>query len=46
MAITTKRWTLEELHALPDGNRYELIHEELRSSSSEPAESLPKSVSA
>ena len=30
MAITTKRWTLEELHALPDdGNKYELIHGEL-----------------
>jgi Uma2 family endonuclease len=30
MATTTKRWTLEELHALPDdGNKYELIHGEL-----------------
>lgn len=27
MAIAQKRWTLEELHALPeDGNKYEVIH--------------------
>jgi Uma2 family endonuclease len=30
MPATTKRWTLEEVHSLPDdGNKYELIHEEL-----------------
>ena len=30
MAPTTKQWTLEELHSLPDdGNRYELIDREL-----------------
>lgn len=32
MGVTTtiKRWTLEELHSLPDdGNRYELVHGEL-----------------
>src|SRR4051812_24209058 len=30
VAIATKRWTLEELHSLPDdGNKYELIHGEL-----------------
>ena len=30
MATTTKQWTLEELHSLPDdGNKYELIHGEL-----------------
>jgi Uma2 family endonuclease len=30
MATATKRWTLEELHSLPDdGNKYELIHGEL-----------------
>jgi Uma2 family endonuclease len=30
MATQLKRWTLEELHSLPDdGNKYELIHGEL-----------------
>lgn len=30
MAIESRRWTLEEMHALPeDGNKYELIHGEL-----------------
>src|SRR4051812_45596473 len=30
MATEIKRWTLEELHSLPDdGNKYELIHGEL-----------------
>lgn len=30
MAIETRRWTLEEMHALPeDGNKYELVHGEL-----------------
>ena len=30
MATTTKRWTLEELHSLPDdGNKYELVRGEL-----------------
>ena len=30
MATELKRWTLEELHSLPDdGNKYELIHGEL-----------------
>jgi Uma2 family endonuclease len=30
MATTTKQWTLEELHSLPDdGNKYELVHGEL-----------------
>lgn len=30
MVLATKRWTLEELHSLPDdGNKYELIHGEL-----------------
>jgi Uma2 family endonuclease len=30
MAIEARRWTLEEMHALPeDGNKYELIHGEL-----------------
>lgn len=30
MATKLKRWTLEELHSLPDdGNKYELIHGEL-----------------
>lgn len=30
MAATTKQWTLEELHSLPDdGNKYELIRGEL-----------------
>jgi Uma2 family endonuclease len=30
MRAATKRWTLEELHSLPDdGNKYELIHGEL-----------------
>lgn len=30
MATATKRWTLEELHSLPDdGNKYELINGEL-----------------
>jgi Uma2 family endonuclease len=30
MAATTKLWTLEELHSLPDdGNKYELVHGEL-----------------
>ncbi len=30
MAATTKHWTLEELHSLPDdGNKYELVHGEL-----------------
>lgn len=30
MAATTKVWTLEELHSLPDdGNKYELVHGEL-----------------
>ena len=30
MAATTKRWTLEELHSLPDdGNKYELVRGEL-----------------
>ena len=30
MATQVKRWTIEELHSLPeDGNRYELIHGEL-----------------
>ncbi len=30
MAIETKRWTLEELHRLPDdGNKYELVRGEL-----------------
>ena len=30
MATQVKRWTLEELHSLPDdGNKYELIHGEL-----------------
>ena len=30
MATRVKRWTIEELHSLPeDGNRYELIHGEL-----------------
>ena len=30
MPATTKRWTLEEVHSLPDdGNKYELIHGEL-----------------
>ena len=30
MAIETRRWTLEEMHALPeDGNKYELIYGEL-----------------
>lgn len=30
MATEVKRWTLEELHSLPDdGNKYELIHGEL-----------------
>ena len=28
MAPTTKQWTLEELHSLPDdGNKYEIIDE-------------------
>lgn len=30
VSTATKRWTLEELHSLPDdGNKYELIHGEL-----------------
>ena len=30
MAIATKKWTLEELHSLPDdGNKYELVRGEL-----------------
>lgn len=30
VAVTTKKWTLEELHSLPDdGNKYELIRGEL-----------------
>jgi Uma2 family endonuclease len=30
MPTDTKRWTLDELHALPeDGNKYELVHGEL-----------------
>lgn len=30
VVLATKRWTLEELHSLPDdGNKYELIHGEL-----------------
>src|SRR6266550_3581132 len=30
MATATKRWTLEELHSLPDdGNKYELVRGEL-----------------
>ena len=30
MAATTKHWTLEELHSLPDdGNKYEVVHGEL-----------------
>ena len=30
MAATTKPWTIEELHRLPDdGNKYELVHGEL-----------------
>jgi Uma2 family endonuclease len=30
MRAATKRWTLEELHSLPDdGNKYEIIHGEL-----------------
>ena len=30
MATTSKRWTLDELHSLPDdGNKYELVHGEL-----------------
>ncbi|MDB4875265.1 MAG: hypothetical protein JWM41_1711 [Gemmatimonadetes bacterium] len=30
MATRTKRWTLEELHSLPDdGNKYELVDGEL-----------------
>lgn len=30
MATKVKRWTIEELHSLPeDGNTYELIHGEL-----------------
>ena len=30
MATTTKRWTLEELHSLPDdGNKYELVRGQL-----------------
>ncbi len=30
MATETKRWTLEEVHSLPDdGNRYELVHGDL-----------------
>lgn len=30
VATATKKWTLEELHSLPDdGNRYELVHGEL-----------------
>lgn len=30
MPATTRRWTLEEMHRLPDdGNKYELIHGEL-----------------
>lgn len=30
MSSTTKQWTLEEVHSLPDdGNKYELIHGEL-----------------
>ena len=30
MAATTKHWTLEEVHSLPDdGNKYELVHGEL-----------------
>ncbi len=30
MATTTKRWTLEELHSLPDdGNKYELVRGDL-----------------
>lgn len=30
VATVTKRWTLEELHSLPDdGNKYELIHGDL-----------------
>lgn len=30
MAIKTKRWTLAEVHSLPDdGNKYELVHGEL-----------------
>lgn len=30
VATATRRWTLEELHSLPDdGNKYELIHGEL-----------------
>ena len=30
MAHTTRRWTLEEVHSLPDdGNSYELVHGEL-----------------
>jgi Uma2 family endonuclease len=30
MATTTKRWTLEEVHSLPDdGNKYELVRGEL-----------------
>jgi len=30
VSVATKRWTLEEVHSLPDdGNRYELIHGEL-----------------
>jgi len=30
MATTTKRWTLEEIHSLPDdGNKYELVRGEL-----------------
>jgi Uma2 family endonuclease len=30
MATTSKRWTLDELHSLPDdGNKYELVHGDL-----------------
>jgi Uma2 family endonuclease len=30
MAIDARRWTLDEMHALPeDGNKYELVHGEL-----------------
>ena len=30
VSVATKRWTLEEVHSLPDdGNKYELIHGEL-----------------
>ena len=30
VSVVLKRWTLEELHSLPDdGNKYELVHGEL-----------------